>query len=175
LAAKCLQGGHNPRNNFIFGALIWVEGHIRIRPGGFHVANILIVDDDPSVQRIIRLLLERAGHHVTVAGDGRKGLALFEGSQFDLLFLDIFMPGMDGLETMRHVRALQPAIPIIVISGRSVTPDVYAEPDFLKMATKLGAVASLQKPFRVDALLATVDRCLKAGEPEGSDVSTGRR
>ncbi|MDA9431654.1 response regulator [Bradyrhizobium sp. CCBAU 51627] len=139
------------------------------------MANILIVDDDPAVQLTIRLLLERAGHHVTVAGDGRKGLALFEADPFDLLFLDIFMPGMDGLETMRHVRALQPAIPIIVISGRSVMPDAYAEPDFLKMAIKLGAVASLQKPFRADALLAAVDGCLKAGESEGSDVNARRR
>ncbi|MET4071118.1 CheY-like chemotaxis protein [Bradyrhizobium sp. S3.2.6] len=139
------------------------------------MANILIVDDDPAVQLTIRLLLERAGHHVTVAGDGRKGLVLFEGGQFDLLFLDIFMPGMDGLETMRHVRALQPAIPIIVISGRSITPDAYAEPDFLKMAIKLGAVASLQKPFRADVLLTMADRCLKSGEPAGPNVSTSRQ
>nr|WP_249806408.1 response regulator [Bradyrhizobium sp. 1] len=134
-------------------------------PEVFDVANILIVDDDPAVQITIRLLLERAGHHVTVAGDGRRGLALFEASQFDLLFLDIFMPGMDGLETMRHIRALQQAIPIIVVSGRSITPDAYAEPDFLKMATKLGAVASLQKPFRPDALLAAVDSCLTSAQP----------
>jgi CheY-like chemotaxis protein len=142
------------------------------------VANILIVDDDPAVQMTIRLLLERAGHQITVAGDGRKGLALFEAGQFDLLFLDIFMPGMDGLETMRHIRALQPAIPIIVISGRSATPDAYAEPDFLKMATKLGAVASLQKPFRADALLAAVAGCLGAARTTSvgnPDVSTGRR
>ncbi|MGY4599457.1 CheY-like chemotaxis protein [Bradyrhizobium sp. GM22.5] len=127
------------------------------------MTNILIVDDDPAVQMTIRLFLERAGHQITVAGDGRKGLALFEAGQFDLLFLDIFMPGMDGLETMRHIRALQPAIPIVVISGRSFTPDAHAEPDFLKMATKLGAVASLQKPFRADALLAAVAGCLDAG------------
>ncbi|WP_439372482.1 response regulator [Bradyrhizobium sp. PMVTL-01] len=139
------------------------------------MANILIVDDDPAVQITVRLLLERAGHHVTVAGDGHKGLALFEASPFDLLFLDIFMPAMDGLETMRHIRALAPGTPIIVVSGRSITPDVYAEPDFLKMATRLGAVASLQKPFRPDALLAAVDGCLKSSEPEESDVSSGRR
>jgi CheY-like chemotaxis protein len=112
---------------------------------------------------------------VTVAGDGRKGLALFESSPFDLLFLDIFMPGMDGLEAMRHIRRQQPAIPIIVISGRAITPDAHAEPDFLKMATKLGAVASLQKPFRAEALLAAVDGCLDAGKPEGPNVSTGSR
>lgn len=139
------------------------------------MANILIVDDDPAVQTVIRLLLERAGHGVTVAGDGRKGLALFGAGQFELLFLDIFMPGMDGLETMRHIRALAPDVPIIVISGRSAAPDSYAEPDFLRMATKLGAVASLQKPFRAGALLAAVDGCLKASEPEGSDVSSGHR
>jgi CheY-like chemotaxis protein len=141
------------------------------------LANILIVDDDPAVQITIRLLLERAGHRVTVANDGRAGLALFETDQFDLLFLDIYMPGMDGLETMRHVRAQRPTIPIIVISGRSVTPDAYAEPDFLKMATKLGAVASLQKPFRADALLAAVDGCLGAGKnaPVDSNIGCGRQ
>jgi CheY-like chemotaxis protein len=138
------------------------------------VANILIVDDDPAVQITIRLILERAGHHVTAAGDGYEGIALFEASQFDLLFLDIFMPGMDGLETMRHIRVLQPALPIVVISGRrAVTPDAYAEPDFLKMATKLGAVASLQKPFRPNALLAAVDGCLTSA-PQ-ANVGSGSR
>jgi CheY-like chemotaxis protein len=143
------------------------------------LANILIVDDDPAVQLTIRLLLERVGHRVTVAGDGRSGLALFEVHQFDLLFLDIFMPGMDGLETMRHIRRQQPMTPIIVISGRSVTPEAYTEPDFLKMATKLGAIASLQKPFRADALLAAVDGCLGAVAPAACpgnpDIRTGGR
>ena len=87
------------------------------------MAKILVVDDDVAVQATIQLLLERAGHSVVVAGDGRKGLAIFETGEFDLLFLDIFMPGMDGLETMRLAHRQRPLTPIIVISGNpSVRP-----------------------------------------------------
>jgi CheY-like chemotaxis protein len=130
------------------------------------LARILIVDDDVAVQATIRLLLERAGHSVVVAGDGRKGLAIFEAGDFDLLFLDIFMPGMDGIETMRLVHAQQPLTPIIVISGNPVLSG--SGPDFLTMATKLGAVTSLQKPFKPAALLAAVAGCLEAAKRSSS-------
>ena len=126
------------------------------------MARILVVDDEPAVQMTIRLLLERAGHSVEVAGDGQKGIAAFERGDFDLLFLDIFMPGMDGLETMRHILRQQPNVPIIVISGRPLVSDAAKEPDFLAMATKLGAVSSLPKPFKPAALLAMVESCLLA-------------
>jgi CheY-like chemotaxis protein len=135
------------------------------------LAKILVVDDDPAVQMTIRLLLERAGHSVVVAGDGHKGLAAFDVGDFDLLFLDIFMPGMDGLETMRHVQGKQPTIPIVVISGRPLVVDAEAEPDFLAMAIKLGAVSSLPKPFKPAALLAMVEGCLKARD---RNVVSGR-
>src|SRR3984893_12843362 len=103
------------------------------------LAKILIVDDDSAVQATIRILLERAGHSVVAASDGRKGLAIFEAGDFDLLLLDIFMPGMDGLETMRLIHQQRPLIPIIVISGRPIASDPGAGLDFLAMATKLGA------------------------------------
>ena len=108
----------------------------------------------------LKLLLERAGHSVVTTDGGRKGVALCETNDFDLLFLDIFMPGMDGFETMRMVRQHRPKMPIIVISGRPATLDENTPPDFLAMATKLGAVYSLQKPFRPPDLLAAVARCL---------------
>lgn len=126
------------------------------------MARILVVDDDVAVQTTVRLLLERAGHSVVTAGDGRKGLSLCETGAFDLLFLDIFMPGMDGFETMRMVRQQHPRMPIIVISGRPISEEPGVAPDFLTMATKLGAVSSLQKPFRPADLLAAVAKCLDA-------------
>jgi CheY-like chemotaxis protein len=141
---------------------------IPVRTERLALAKILVVDDDSAVQATIRLLLERAGHNVVVASDGRQGLAVFESGEFDLLFLDIFMPGMDGLETMRLVHQQQPLIPIIVISGNPVTWDSASGPDFLTMATKLGAVSSLQKPFKPAALLAAVAGCLEAAKRSSS-------
>src|SRR6266481_6362832 len=99
-------------------------------------------------------------------GAGRRrrlqGLAAFKTGHFDLVCLDIFMPTMDGLETMKLVRELQPAIPIIAISGRPPIPDSNSEPDFLAMAAKLGAARCLPQPFKPAALLAAVADCLAA-------------
>jgi CheY-like chemotaxis protein len=128
------------------------------------VAKILIVDDDPAVRATIRLLLERAGHSVVVAGDGRKGLAMFETGDVDLLLLDIFMPGMDGIETMRSVHQRRPQLPIVVISGNPILSESGKAPDFLTMAVKLGAVSSLQKPFKPAALLDVVTNGLEAAK-----------
>lgn len=143
------------------------------------MANILVVDDDPAVRMTIQLLLERAGHSVVVADDGRKGLAAFKAGDFDLLFLDVFMPGMDGLETMRLMLQQRPAIPIIVISGRPIVSDAMGEPDFLSMATKLGAIRTLPKPFRPAELEAAVSSCLEAakqtslGQGPDRDIASG--
>jgi CheY-like chemotaxis protein len=136
------------------------------------LAKILVVDDDVAVQATVRLLLERAGHSVVVASDGRQGIATFEAGEFDLLFLDIFMPGMDGIETMRLVHQRQPLVPIIVISGNPIASG--SGPDFLMMATKLGAVRSLQKPFKPSALLAAVADSLEATmRPSSSSLPAG--
>ena len=137
------------------------------------MAKILIVDDDPAVQATIRLLLERADHQVVAVSDGRRGLDQLKSGDFDLLFLDIFMPGMDGFETMRLVRQQHPSVQIVVISGHSIPSDQNPSPDFLTMATKLGAVRSLQKPFNPDALLQTVAACLEAAKRSSSSRTAG--
>ncbi len=124
------------------------------------VAKILVVDDDPLMQLTIQRVLERAGHVVGIAGDGQKALVRFKSESFDLVILDIFMPGMDGLEAMRMILKQTPGVPIIMTSGRPHTPTSMSEPDYLAMATKLGAVSALPKPFKPAALLTMVSDCL---------------
>ncbi|MGJ4948335.1 response regulator [Bradyrhizobium sp. HKCCYLS20291] len=125
------------------------------------MAKILVVDDDPVMQMTIERLLEQGSHAVSVASDGQKALARFAEEKFDLVVMDIFMPGMDGLETMRLMLKQAPDTPILMTSGRSHTPNAMAEPDYLTMATKLGAVSALPKPFKPASLLAMVSDCLE--------------
>src|SRR6202043_2011634 len=122
--------------------------------------NILVIDDDRTVLATIKVLLERAAHAVEVVDNGPAGLKLLGTRDFDLLIVDIFMPGMDGFETMRLVHQSRPEMPVIVISGQQFHSASEPGPDFLYMATKLGAVSSLQKPFRPHELLAAVAKSL---------------
>ena len=122
------------------------------------MARILVIDDDEAIRSVVTLLLSQRGHEVESAKNGRQGFRAAEGKDFDLLIVDIFMPEMDGLETIRLLRTVKPNLPVIVISGSNA-----AMPDFLSMATKLGAIESLRKPFRPAELLETVDMCLAFG------------
>jgi CheY-like chemotaxis protein len=140
------------------------------------VANILVVDDDPAVRTTIRLVLERAGHTVAMAADGFAGMEALAAGGIDLLIVDLFMPGMDGLETIREVRKHRPDLPAIVISGTSLAGPVLQEPapkspDYLAMAVKLGAVRSIQKPFKPRDIVGAVRQCL--GEAEPRQAGTG--
>jgi CheY-like chemotaxis protein len=126
-----------------------------------------VIDDDPAVRMTIRLVLEREGHTVKLATDGIAGMKAVEAGGVDLLIVDIFMPGMDGIETIREVRQHQPDLPAIVISGTSLGGPGLQAPDFLAMAVKLGAVRSLQKPFKPRDIIAAVGQCLgDAGEKQ---------
>ena len=138
--------------------------------------NILVIDDDQAVRMTIKLVLERDGHAVALASDGRAGMKAIAAGGVDLLIVDIFMPGMDGIETIREVRKHQPDLPAIVISGTSLegprgrAPGLQA-PDFLAMAVKLGAVRSLQKPFKPRDIIEAVRQCL--GDAEAKPTGTG--
>jgi DNA-binding NtrC family response regulator len=122
------------------------------------VANVLVIDDDPAVRLTMEVVLKRGSHSVVLTDNGRKGLRLLQTGQFDLLIVDLFMPDMDGLEIVAQVKKSSPELPIIVASGHYT--GAGPAPDFLQMATKLGAVYSLQKPFRPAELLTAVAKCL---------------
>jgi DNA-binding NtrC family response regulator len=121
------------------------------------MARILVIDDDQAIRSVVTLLLERKGHQIVVAENGRRGLKILEADDFDMLIIDIFMPEMDGLEAIRLVRQIRPVMPILVMSGGA---QIGAMPDYLSMATKLGAIESIRKPFKPETLVAAVTACL---------------
>jgi CheY-like chemotaxis protein len=132
------------------------------------MANILVVDDDSAVLATARLILERGGHHVDIANDGRTGINLVLSGKPDLMLVDIFMPDMDGLEAIRIIHRSQPGLPIVVMSGNRFRTSNVPSPDFLHMATALGAVSSLPKPFRPTDLLDAVANALMIDNTDGA-------
>ncbi|MCB1480942.1 MAG: response regulator [Rhodobiaceae bacterium] len=133
--------------------------------------TILVIDDQPNVRQAIETILKRKNFGVFLAGDGKTGLALVEKIRFDAIVVDIFMPEMDGLGTIRHLREIDPAIPIVVVSGHAVTSTRDGKPDFLGMAIRLGATCALQKPFTADELLNALHAAM---EETARSIPVGR-
>jgi CheY-like chemotaxis protein len=121
------------------------------------MARILVIDDEVSVRNTIRLILEHRGHHVVVAEGGQRGVAAIEAYAFDAVIVDIFMPGMDGFQTIRILRQSAPKTAIIAISGYAFRAASWPVPDFLKMACDLGATCCLRKPFKAWEMIKAVE------------------
>ena len=122
------------------------------------MASILVVDDNVALANTIHRVLERSGHEVRVALTGLAGARQYREQAADLVLLDIHMPDMDGIELLAQLRAIAPALPVIVMSGGDQTRGL----DLLGDAMLLGAFATLAKPFSLDELLGTVTRALAA-------------
>jgi DNA-binding NtrC family response regulator len=116
------------------------------------MARILVIDDQESIRRIVRRALEQDGHQVTDASDGEMGMQVLARHGADVVITDIFMPGQDGILTLRQVRKQFPGLKVIVISGGDSTGMM----DLRKDAELLGAVKSLQKPFTSRELVELV-------------------
>lgn len=124
------------------------------------MADILIIDDEPGVLRVLRKILEGVGHSVTEAPDGEVALRHFEGKPADLVITDIFMPGMDGIELLMHIRNTFPDARVLAMSGGGLLSRDQALSD----AALLGADQILQKPFSKDEVLEAVNRTLASGK-----------
>jgi len=122
--------------------------------------RILVVDDDTLICGAIRAWLEQRGFAVVVADGGEAGLSALEGSTFDLMIVDIFMPHMKGFESVRVFHRRAPMVPLIAISGYVFAEQRTPAPDFLNMALRLGATRCLRKPFTPSTLLSVIDACL---------------
>jgi CheY-like chemotaxis protein len=119
------------------------------------MATILCIDDEESMRRLFQVALEGAGYHVLTADNGKHGLHLLEHQAVDLIFVDIFMPEMDGLELIPLLRKTRPASKIIAISGGS------GKMNHLDIAKHLGAHDTLKKPFSHQELRDAVSSQLK--------------
>ena len=120
------------------------------------MARIIVIDDQEPIRRIVRRALEQQGHEVLDASEGEMGMRLLERHAADVVITDIFMPGQDGILTLRQIRKQFPAVKVIVISGG----DSSGLLDLRHDAELLGAVKSLQKPFTAAELVQTVREVL---------------
>lgn len=117
------------------------------------MASILIVDDDKSIRRTLRDILEYENYKIDEAGDGMEGMVKIKTGNYDLIFCDIKMPKMDGMELLEHATKLKPDIPIIMISGHG-TMETAVD------AVKKGAFDFIAKPPDLNRLLITVRNAL---------------
>jgi excisionase family DNA binding protein len=116
--------------------------------------SILVIDDEKTIRLLFKQTLEELGHRVQVAESGFKGLELIKQQDFDMIFLDLKMPGMDGAELFRQIKTLKPKLPIIIITG-------YPDSDIMARALAQGPFGIMNKPFSESDIVAAVNSFLR--------------
>ena len=115
--------------------------------------TILVIEDDPSIRELTQLGLSAAGFRVSTAADGWSGLTRFRQDGPDLVVLDLMLPGMDGLEVCRQIRAVS-VVPIVMLTARTETNSVV-------VGLEAGADDYVTKPFEMPVLVARVRAALR--------------
>lgn len=126
--------------------------------------EILLVEDDGRVARLVERTLAEAGHHVEVAYDGPSGLARGVAGAYDLIVLDILLPGMDGLDVCRRLRRRSVRTPILMLTARDAVVDRVA-------GLEAGADDYLVKPFAVQELIARLRALTRRGKQADAVLS----
>ena len=118
--------------------------------------KILIADDHPIVRRGLRQILEETRFVMSVdeASNGREAIELVKNGKFDIVLLDISMPGMNGLEVMEELRRLKPSLPVLILS-------IYPEEEYAVRALKAGAAGYLTKKSAPDELVVAIKKLYK--------------
>ena len=121
------------------------------------MGRVLVIDDEPQIRSMLRMMLERAGHEVEEAPDGIEGIRIYRNNPVDLIISDLIMPNKDGIGMIIELKKEFPDVKIIAMSGGGLNkPEGY-----LEGAKKLGAQRTLTKPIDRDELLRTVNDILK--------------
>ena len=121
-------------------------------------ARILVIDDDETICSLFKDTLEDAGYKVTAVTNSYEGLELVKNEDYDLVFLDLKMPGLDGAELLGQIRAVKPEMPVTVVTG-------YPESDLMMRALNYGPLGVMKKPFKGSDVLTTVRNYLRLGMP----------
>ncbi len=119
--------------------------------------NILMVEDDENIQELVAYNLRKAGWMVDAVGNGEEGLEMALKQTPDIILLDLMLPGMDGLEVCRRIKAKNPEIPIIMLTAKGEETDII-------VGLEMGADDYIVKPFSPKVLIARVKAVLRRGE-----------
>src|SRR5688500_10621893 len=117
------------------------------------MSRILVIDDEPAIRSTLGNILEDEGHQAVLSDSAEDGLARCAREDFDLVLLDVWLPGIDGLAFLERLRAVDTSLPVIMISG-------HATIETAVKATRLGAFDFLEKPLSLDRVLLTVTHAL---------------
>jgi excisionase family DNA binding protein len=123
--------------------------------------RILIVDDDEPIRRLFKETLEKNNYHVVTSDNGIKALQLIKSWNFDLIFLDLKMPDIDGVETFRRIRRIDKSVSVVIITG-------YATSELLQRALKQAPFGVMKKPFGAKDILRSTENFLS-----GTRTKTG--
>jgi two-component system nitrogen regulation response regulator NtrX len=130
--------------------------------------HILIVDDEPAIRTALRGVLEDEGYRVTAVARGADALAALADDGHDLVFLDIWMPGMDGLDTLTEIKRLRPDAMVVMISGHGTIETAVK-------ATRRGAYDFIEKPLSLETTLLTASRALDHARLERENAALRAR
>ncbi len=116
--------------------------------------NIMVVDDLRSIRLTLGGILEDVGHNVVTVENGYQAIEAVRKTHFDIIFMDIKMPGINGVQTFREIRKIDPEATVIMMTAYSVE-------DLVEAALEEGAYAVVYKPFDMDKIIAIIERLLK--------------
>lgn len=126
--------------------------------------RILIVDDELKMQALITLCIQSTDFEMEMASSGDEAIQLLEDDQFDLVLLDIMMPGMDGFQVLKQMKQRGSVVPVIILSA-------LGETDQIVEGLNLGAYDYVTKPFEPKELVARVHSVLRRTQPQAEEVS----